>query len=443
MSWKKNIKIFILMWQVMVMTCDAYSQFSYIPPKPYNVSESEYRRGRLMLQNSYTQTKNAKNGVVASDYWNIAMAYLTMGQPKDSIYNLLLKSKTIDPPGFCKLASYSSKYYGGVENVKFYKEIGNQYTQLIESCSSIEINRAKEIDALTYAKSGGFNVELVSELDRILKMDQKFRYQDYDPELQTPIDLQNMQDIKKIIDKYGYPGKSLVGERYDFVACAIIQRSNSMEYWDKYLPLVSEAVKNGELSDVTHLKMLLDRVYIDKIGAQIFGSKAGVPFTDDDTILEIKRKYRIDGEIDLKAYILEGGFNEKLIAELDRIARLDQKYRLTDNLDQQRPLDLQNAKDIEAIIKKYGYPGRKLAGGKYENVAWVVIQHAELNYQEKYLPLIHKAVLEKQLEDQPLKMLIDRIYWKKNGFQIFGSQGGVDFADDKTIADVKAKYSLK
>ncbi len=427
----------------MVMTCDAYSQFSYIPPKPDHVSESDYRRGRLMLQNSYTQTKNAKNGIVASDYWNVAMAYLTMGQPKDSIYNLLLKSKTIDPPGFCKLASYISKYYGGVENVKFYKEIGNQYTQLIESCSVVQTNQPKEIDVLTYTKSGGFNFELVSELDRISKLDLKFRADNYDPDLQTPIDRQNMQDIIRIIDNYGYPGKSLVGERYDFVTCAIIQRSNSMEYWEKYLPMVSEAVKSGELSDINHLKMLLDRIYIDKIGAQIFGSKVGVPFADDDTILGIKRKYRIDGEIDLNTYILEGGYNERLIVELDRIARLDQKYRLSNNLDQQIPLDRQNTLDIEAIIKKYGYPGRKLVGERYESVAWAVLQHADLSYQEKYLPVIHKAVQDNQLPEVPLKMLIDRIYYKKTGFQIFGSQAGVDFANDSVIEDVKKKYSIK
>ncbi len=427
----------------MVITSDASSQFSYIPPKPENISESEYRRGRLMLENSYTQTKSAKNGVVAADYWNIALAYLIMGQPKDTVYNFLVKSKNIDSSDFCRIALYANNSYGGIENIKFYKVLGNRYKVLIESCATMEIKSEKEIDIEAYVKSGGLNFELVSELDRIFKLDQKHRAKDYNPELQTPLDRQNMEDIKKIIERYGYPGKSLVGKRYDFVACAIIQRSNSMEYWDKYLPVVSEAVKSGELSDVNHLKMLLDRVYIDKIGAQIFGSKAGVNFADDETILAVKRKYRIDGEIDIESYVSGGRYNEKLIVELDRIARLDQKYRLSDNQGQQVLLDNQNIKDVEAIIEKYGYPGRKLVGKKYESVVWAVLQHADLNYQEKYLPLVHKAVLEEQLEEEPFKMLIDRIYWKKTGFQIFGSQVGVDFADDKIIADVKKKYALK
>jgi hypothetical protein len=426
----------------MGTTYNAASQLSFIPPKPDNVSESDYRRGRLMLENSYTQTNNAKNGIVAADYWNIAVAYLIMGQPKDTVYNFLVKSKTIDSSDFCRIALYANNSYGGIENTKFYKVLGNRYKVLIESCATMEIKSEKEVDIKAYVKAGGLNFELVSELDRILKLDQKHRAKDYNPELQNPLDRQNMEDIKKIIEQYGYPGKSLVGKRYDFVACAIIQRSNSMEYWDKYLPVVSDAVKSGELSDVNHLKMLLDRVYIDKIGAQIFGSKAGVNFADDETILAVKRKYGIDGEIDIDAYALEGGYDKKLISELDRIGKLDQKFRSSDQ-GQQKLLDDENIKDIETLTKKYGYPGRKLAGKKYENVTWAVIQHAGLSYQEKYLPLIHKAVLEQQLEEAPLKMLIDRIHWKKTGSQIFGTQAGVEFADDKTIAEVKKKYSLK
>jgi hypothetical protein len=39
-------------------------------------------------------------------------------------------------------------------------------------------------------------------------------------------------------------------------------------------------------------------------------------------------------------------------------------------------------------------------------------------------------------------MLLDRIYSKKTGFQIFGSQVGVPFSDDRTIEEVKRKYKL-
>jgi hypothetical protein len=39
-------------------------------------------------------------------------------------------------------------------------------------------------------------------------------------------------------------------------------------------------------------------------------------------------------------------------------------------------------------------------------------------------------------------MLIDRVYKKKHGYQIFGSQSGVALADDETIEKVKSKYNL-
>lgn len=428
---------------LMLIVSNVMGQFNYYPPKPESVSEKEYRRGRLILENSYSQMKNAKNGVVAIDYFNIATAYSIMGQSNDTIFALLLKGYEVDRMGFCYLIKNIHKHYGGIENFTLYKKIGQPYKDLTTKCEREKFEENIAETPHVYAKNNHYDSSLVLELDRILKLDQKYRAINYNAVLQTPIDRQNILDIIKIIDRYGYPGKSLVGVRYDFVACAIIQRSNKMEYWDKYLPIISEAVSHGELSNINHLKMLIDRIYIDKMGVQIFGSKMNIPFADDNTILEVKRTYRIDGEIDIESYALEGGYDIELITELDRITRLDQKYRSPYNYAQQEPLDMQNIKDIEAIIGKYGYPGRKLVGEKYESTAWAVIQHADLTYQEKYLPFVHKAVQDNQLAEASLKMLIDRIYTKKTDRQIFGSQPGVDFVESKIIQEIKTKYNIK
>ena len=40
-------------------------------------------------------------------------------------------------------------------------------------------------------------------------------------------------------------------------------------------------------------------------------------------------------------------------------------------------------------------------------------------------------------------MLIDRVYWINNGYQIFGSQAGVDLADKKTRTEVAKKYGVR
>jgi hypothetical protein len=62
---------------------------------------------------------------------------------------------------------------------------------------------------------------------------------------------------------------------------------------------------------------------------------------------------------------------------------------------------------------------------------------------ERYLPQISKAVEQKELSTEPLKMLIDRIYTVKYHYQIFGSQLGVPVADEKTKSEVIKNYRLE
>ncbi|MFK7783667.1 MAG: hypothetical protein AB8B56_01055 [Crocinitomicaceae bacterium] len=64
---------------------------------------------------------------------------------------------------------------------------------------------------------------------------------------------------------------------------------------------------------------------------------------------------------------------------------------------------------------------------------------------EKYLPILQKAVADGQINEKPFKMLIDRYYGLKYGYQVFGSQSGCGFelADDKKREEIKTKYNLE
>ena len=65
---------------------------------------------------------------------------------------------------------------------------------------------------------------------------------------------------------------------------------------------------------------------------------------------------------------------------------------------------------------------------------------------EKYLPVVHIAVKEKELSTTPLKMLIDRYYGLKYGYQVFGSQSsdfGFKMADEKKRKEIKLKYGIE
>jgi hypothetical protein len=282
---KRTAKVFLSLGIASSFIIQSYSQFSYIPPRPDHITAEDYRGGIYVLKDSYRQIKSAKNGIVAIDYWNIAVAYTMLGQSKDSIYYFLVRSKEINELDFCSLATITNKSKGGVENTRFYKALGQSYKELLTHCEEIE--RGKKKDTATIIKPGT-NKELIYKLKRISELDQKARF---DLATQKPMDAELIKEVEAIIQQYGYPGRNLVGEEYESIAWLVIQHAE-LSYQEKYLPLIHQAVKDKQLDDVP-LKMLIDRIYAKKTQTQIFGSQGGVDFADDKVIEQVKRKYSL------------------------------------------------------------------------------------------------------------------------------------------------------
>jgi len=167
---------------------------------------------------------------------------------------------------------------------------------------------------------------------------------------------------------------------------------------------------------------------------------------DDIELTNDCSSHLVEQTFDVEAYIDDHGYDRDLVLELDAIIKADQKYRIRSdyqqNADKQRQLDQQNLARVEKIIQQHGYPKPAQIGERFEHVIWTVIQHADLAIQLQYLPFIHKAVQQERLKPTPLKMLIDRIYTKQSGVQIWGSQLGFPIADEHTIAMVKKQYQL-
>jgi hypothetical protein len=127
-----------------------------------------------------------------------------------------------------------------------------------------------------------------------------------------------------------------------------------------------------------------------------------------------------------------------LIDEIIKVSQDDQKFRSTiqqairthgqsskeviELWRYQHELDYVNQKKIRAIINEYGYPGKTLVGEKYKNVAFLVIQHADLEMQEEFFPLLFEEAKKDELDRLPILMLVDRIHLKKYGKQIHRSQ---------------------
>lgn len=89
--------------------------------------------------------------------------------------------------------------------------------------------------------------------------------------LQRKIDGRNILLLEEIIEQYGFPGRSLVGEGGSRNAFLILQHSGS-ETMDKYYELVVKAGENNELA-MNRVAMFQDRVLMNRGEKQIYGTQ--------------------------------------------------------------------------------------------------------------------------------------------------------------------------
>lgn len=82
-------------------------------------------------------------------------------------------------------------------------------------------------------------------------------------------DDENLGKIEEILAKYGYPGKSLVGEPENKTAWIVIQHSAKIK---QYLPIIKEAAEKKEIP-FTLYAMMLDRQLMQEGKEQIYGTQ--------------------------------------------------------------------------------------------------------------------------------------------------------------------------
>ena len=79
---------------------------------------------------------------------------------------------------------------------------------------------------------------------------------------------------------------------------------------------------------------------------------------------------------------------------------------------------------VSKILDTYGWLGRDKIGGDANSTLFLVVQHSDLKTQQKYLPLMQKAVLAGNASKSDLALLEDRIALREGRLQIYGSQIG-------------------
>ncbi len=144
----------------------------------------------------------------------------------------------------------------------------------------------RKLEASVAQADAKLNQPLKRELTDILESDQALRRQ-IDPMekkygLKSPemdslwrrmqrIDARNLTRVTAIIDKYGWPGNSLVGRSGSLAAFLVIQHSD-LATMQKYLPLMRQAAAKGELAKQS-LALVEDRVLTFQDKPQLYGSQ--------------------------------------------------------------------------------------------------------------------------------------------------------------------------
>jgi hypothetical protein len=124
--------------------------------------------------------------------------------------------------------------------------------------------------------------------------------------------------------------------------------------------------------------------------------------------------------------------DKPLMAELDTILKSDQEGRTINSIDgqvwnkKQTENDSINMIKVAGILSRYGWPGEEIIGWSGSSAIWAVIQHSNLENQEKYLILMREAVKNGKARPAQLALLEDRILVGKGKEQIYGTQAGTD-----------------
>lgn len=241
--------------------------------------------------------------------------------------------------------------------------------------------------------------------------------QDYHAIITDAKSLYEAKEYNKSVLKYKDAfkiNKKDAGNLYNAACCAALSGDKKLAF--QWLNL---ALKNGWIN-ISHIK------------------------TDKDLISlhESKQWKKLLVEMQKKADKYEANFDKSLKAKLIAIFNDDQiirrefvaaqkefgyKSKQVDSLGKIMTYkDSVNYVKVAEILDKYGWVGIDKVGGQANHTLFLVIQHSDLKTQQKYLPMMKKAVKSKNASANSLALLEDRVALGEGKRQIYGSQIGRD-----------------
>lgn len=113
---------------------------------------------------------------------------------------------------------------------------------------------------------------------------------------------------------------------------------------------------------------------------------------------------------------------ERLEALLEPDQRVRAKEGDREAWAEQHALERQNVAVLARTVETHGWPTERVFGERAALAAFLVLQHAPLEVQEHYLPLLQAAAERGEVPKKQLAFLIDRVRLYRNEPQLYGTQ---------------------
>lgn len=206
---------------------------------------------------------------------------------------------------------------------------------------------------------------------------------------------------------------------------------------DRYNAACSWALADGVDSAYTQLWVIADRMDYAELAHITTDS-------DLNTLHADPRWQPLIARVSANKEKLEAHYDKPLVALLDSLHAKDQDLRLQSaDLEARygrestemrahwkriRTTDSLNQTLVTRILDERGWLGPEVVGPRGASTLFLVIQHADLPVQQKYLPMMREAVKQGKASGSSLALLEDRVRMRQGLPQRYGSQVGRDAA---------------
>lgn len=266
---KKNILIIL----IVIISNFAFGQKdmsqynSFVKKADSLYNAKDYKNSAIEYQNAF----DANDGkAFPNDRYNAACTFALVGDSVKAFYHLFYS------------AEHPRIKYSNYNHITTDSDLNSlhkdkQWDKLIKIIKANKDEAEKDLDKPLVAILDTIYTEDQTYRKQIGEIEEKFGRESDEMkkhwELINAKDSINLIKIQKILDERGWLGSNVIGNQGNSTLFLVIQHS-PLEIQEKYLPMMREAVKNGNASS-SSLALLEDRVALRKGGKQIYGSQIG------------------------------------------------------------------------------------------------------------------------------------------------------------------------